>query len=128
MVTSNHSGGCGGPFRRPPVSLAVFLAFAALVPGAVSLQQKGAGFGIKAPALFNLKGTIYFPPGHNREDARPVRRADAAHVIYTDRLDIPIRDCSEGLPGVTDRFDKIIRSYPNAVVRVLGFTDAAPEP
>jgi len=85
MVTSN----------RPPVSLAVFLAFAALVPGAVSLQQKGAGFGNKAPALFNLKGTIYFPPGHNREDARPVRRADAAHVIYTDRLDIPIRDCSE---------------------------------
>ena len=113
---------------RVAVSLAVFLALAALVPAAVSVQQEGAGFGKRDPGLFNLKGTIYFLPDTTEKMPDQIDALKPQGVIYTDRLDIPIRDCSEGLPGVTDRFDKIIRSYPNAVVCVLGFTDAAPEP
>jgi outer membrane protein OmpA-like peptidoglycan-associated protein len=83
----------------------VFLAFAALVPGAVSSQQKGAGFGNKDPALFNLKGTIYFLPNTTEKMPDQIDALTPQGVIYTDRLDIPIRDFSEGFPGVTDRFE-----------------------
>ncbi|MBE3110891.1 MAG: OmpA family protein [Acidobacteria bacterium] len=90
---------------RVAVSLAVFLALAALVPGAVSLQQKGAGFGNKDPGLFNLKGTIYFLPDTTEKMPDQIDALKPQGVIYTDRLDIPIREFSEGFPGVTDRFE-----------------------
>jgi len=91
--------------RRVAVSLAVFLALAGLVPCATSSQQKGAGFGSKDPGLFNLKGTIYFLPDTTEKMPDQIGALKPQGVIYTDRLDVPIRDFSEGFPGVTDRFE-----------------------
>jgi hypothetical protein len=90
---------------RAAVSLSVFLALAALVPGVASPQQTGAGFGSKDPGLFNLKGTIYFLPDTTEKMPDRIDALKAQGVIYTDRLDIPVRDFSEGFPGVTDRFE-----------------------
>jgi len=86
-------------------SLAVFAALAALVPGTVFSQQKGGGFGGKDPGLFNLKGTIYFLPDTTEKMPEQVEAMKPQGTIYTDRLDIPVREFSEGFPGVTDRFE-----------------------
>jgi outer membrane protein OmpA-like peptidoglycan-associated protein len=83
----------------------VFLVLAALMPCAVSSQQKGAGFGSKDPGLFNLKGTIYFLPDTTETMPDQVEALKPQGVIYVDRLDVPVRDFSEGFPGVTDRFE-----------------------
>jgi outer membrane protein OmpA-like peptidoglycan-associated protein len=90
---------------RVAVSLVVLIALAALLPSAASSQQKGTGFGSKDPGLFNLKGTIYFLPDSTEKIPDRIGELPPQGVIYTDRLDIPTRDFSEGFPGVTDRFE-----------------------
>jgi hypothetical protein len=83
--------------------VAVFAVLAAFVPGIVLSQQKGGGFGSKDPGLFNLKGTIYFLPDTTEKMPDRVETLNPQGTIYTDRLNIPTRDFSEGFPGVTDR-------------------------
>ena len=90
---------------RVVVSAAVFLALAASAPCVASQQQKGAAFGSKDPGLFNLKGTIYFLPDTTERIPADLEELKPQGVIYTDRLDVPTRDFSEGFPGVTDRFE-----------------------
>jgi outer membrane protein OmpA-like peptidoglycan-associated protein len=91
-------------WRVPAVVAAVFL-MAAFVPPAAHSQQKGGGFGTKDPGLFNLKGTIYFLPDGAEKMPDDLATMKPQGTIYTDRLDIPIRDFSEGFPGVTNRFE-----------------------
>jgi outer membrane protein OmpA-like peptidoglycan-associated protein len=88
--------------RRAPVILAI--AAAALFVASLTAQQKG-GFGSKDPSLFNMKGTIYFLPDDTTGMPEDITKLKPQGVIYTDRLDVPTRDFSEGFPGVTNRFE-----------------------
>ncbi len=63
------------------------------------------GFGTKDPGLLNLKGTIFFLSEETAEMPADIEKMKAQGVIYTDKLDIPTREFTEGFPGVTDRFE-----------------------
>ncbi len=68
-------------------------------------QKKDAGFGTKNPELFSLKGTIYELPADTEQMPEDVSKLKSLGIVYTDKLDVPVRDFTEGFPGVTNRFE-----------------------
>ncbi len=68
-------------------------------------QKKDTGFGTSSPELFSLKGTIYELPEDTQEMPGDFSKLKSLGVIYTDKLDVPIREFTEGFPGVTNRFE-----------------------
>lgn len=76
-----------------------------LFPLSMALLADDASFGKKDPGLLNLKGSIYFLSEEDGEMPAAIDRQKPQGVIYTEKLDIPIRDFSEGFPGVTDRYE-----------------------
>ncbi len=76
-----------------------------LFPLSLALAADDASFGKKDPGLLNLKGAIYFLSAEDGEMPADIEKQKPQGVIYTEKLDIPLRDFSEGFPGVTDRFE-----------------------
>ncbi len=68
-------------------------------------RRKPGGLGTKDPGLFNLTGSIYFLESGTRGMPPDLRVKKVEGTIYTDRIDVPVRDFTEGFPGVTDRFE-----------------------
>jgi outer membrane protein OmpA-like peptidoglycan-associated protein len=62
-------------------------------------------FGTKDPGLLSLKGTIYFLSEETTEMPADIEKMKAQGVVYTDMLDIPLREFTEGFPGITNRFE-----------------------
>lgn len=84
--------------------LAVTACLAALAPAAQA-QTRAGSLGSKDPGLFNLTGSIYALE-KNAEGMPPhLASRKVEGVIYTDRIDVPVRDFTEGFPGVTNRFE-----------------------
>ncbi|MES1204331.1 MAG: OmpA family protein [Pseudomonadota bacterium] len=86
------------------------LAFCALVAAlALAPTARGAGdesgLGSKDPGLLNLRGTIYFLTAQTRRMPADLAALVPEGVIYTDKLDVPVRSFKAGFPGVTDRFE-----------------------
>ena len=63
------------------------------------------GLGSKDPGLYNLKGQIYYLPEGTDHMPPDLAKQKVEGVIYTDKLDVPARDFTEGFPGVTNRFE-----------------------
>ncbi len=72
---------------------------------ASALFADDAVFGSKKPGLLNLKGTIYFLPTDTPEMPADIEKQLAQGVIYADSLNIPLREFTEGFPGITNRFE-----------------------
>lgn len=70
-----------------------------------TLPAEDDNFGKKDPGLLNLKGVLYFLPAETYEMPADIETQKPQGVIYTEKLDIPLRDFSQGFPGVTDRFE-----------------------
>ncbi len=70
-----------------------------------ALPAEDSGFGSKDPGLLNLKGAIYFLPADTEAMPDGIEKQEPKGIIYTEKLDIPLRDFQEGFPGVTDRFE-----------------------
>lgn len=69
------------------------------------LPATGAGFGSKNPKLLSLKGTIYYLSDETSEMPADIEKRKPHGVIYTENLDIPLREFTEGFPGITDRYE-----------------------
>jgi outer membrane protein OmpA-like peptidoglycan-associated protein len=70
-----------------------------------ALPAEDDNFGKKDPGLLNLKGVLYFLPAETYEMPADIETQKPQGVIYTEKLDIPLRSFSDGFPGVTDRFE-----------------------
>jgi outer membrane protein OmpA-like peptidoglycan-associated protein len=81
------------------------LAVCIMILWSSSLPAGKADFGTKNPGLFNLKGTIYYLSDETTEMPADIEKRKPQGVIYTDKLDIPLREFTEGFPGVTGRFE-----------------------
>ena len=69
-----------------------------------SFSQKDI-FGTVAPELVNLKGSIYFLEPGTRAMPEDIGSRKVEAVVYTKSLDMPVRLFTEGLPGMTKRFE-----------------------
>lgn len=83
----------------------LFLAVCIMLLCSSYLTAGSADFGTKNPGLFNLKGSIYYLPNETSEMPTDIEKRAPQGVIYTEKLDIPSRDFTEGFPGVTGRFE-----------------------
>jgi outer membrane protein OmpA-like peptidoglycan-associated protein len=83
----------------------LFLAACIMLLWSSFLPAGSADFGTKNPGLFNLKGTIYYLSDDTNEMPADIEKRKPQGVIYTDKLDIPLRNFTEGFPGVTGRFE-----------------------
>ena len=83
----------------------LFLAVGITFLCSSSLLAGTADFGTKNPGLINLKGTIYYLSDETTEMPPEIEKRKPQGVIYTEKLDIPLRDFTEGFPGVTGRFE-----------------------
>jgi len=72
---------------------------------ATALPAEDDNFGKKDPGLLNLKGVLYFLPAETYEMPADIETQKPQGIIYTEKLDIPLRSFSDGFPGVTDRFE-----------------------
>ena len=52
-----------------------------------------------------MKGTIYYLSDETTEMPPDIEKRKPQGVIYTEKLDVPLRDFTEGFPGVTGRFE-----------------------
>jgi outer membrane protein OmpA-like peptidoglycan-associated protein len=62
-------------------------------------------FGTKDPALVNLKGSIYYLENTTEKMPEDIAKHKVEGVLYTKALDIPVREFTEGFPGITNRFE-----------------------
>lgn len=83
----------------------LFLAVCLMLLCSSSLTAGSANFGTKNPGLFNLKGSIYYLANETTTMPTDIEKRVPQGVIYTEKLDIPARDFTEGFPGVTGRFE-----------------------
>jgi outer membrane protein OmpA-like peptidoglycan-associated protein len=83
----------------------LFLVVCIMLLWSSSLSAGNPDFGTKNPGLFNLKGTIYYLSDDTSEMPPDIEKRKPQGVIYTEKLDIPLRDFTEGFPGVTGRFE-----------------------
>jgi len=81
--------------------LIIFLLFAAYSMNA----QNEAVFGTKNTGLINLKGKIYYISDAVYELPADMEEQKPEGIIYSTKLDVPVRNFTEGFPGVTDRFE-----------------------
>jgi outer membrane protein OmpA-like peptidoglycan-associated protein len=104
----------GGAPLAPPVSL---FKETEIIPE--SADPNGAGFGSVAILPMALQGDIYFlEAGTGRlpdfASLEPVGR------VYATSLNVPVRDFTEGFPGVTDRFEWFAIDYHGVLNVVPG--------
>lgn len=83
---------------RAHLVLSILVCFAAA-------PALGDGLGSKDPGLYNLKGNIYYLPDGTDHMPDGIEQQKSEGVIYTDSLNVPERDFTEGFPGVTNRFE-----------------------
>ena len=76
-----------------------------LCSGLPAALAAGNTFGNKDPGLYNLKGQLYFLPTGTEGMPDNLERRKPDGVIYTEKLDIPSREFTEGFPGVSQRFE-----------------------
>ncbi len=76
-----------------------------LFAGSVFAAPPQAGLGSKEPGLFNLKGSLYYLTEEDEGMPADLAQRKIQGTLYTDRFDVPIRDFTEGFPGVSDRFE-----------------------
>jgi outer membrane protein OmpA-like peptidoglycan-associated protein len=81
--------------------LIIFLLFAGYIMNA----QNENVFGTKNTGLINLKGKIYYLSNEVNEMPADIETQKVEGTIYASKLDVPIRNFTEGFPGVTDRFE-----------------------
>jgi len=84
-------------------ALLVIVSLALAVP--VWAQVPQGGLGSKDPGLYNLKGSLYSLAADTEAMPKDLAQRKVEGVIYTDRLDVPVRDFQEGFPGVSSRFE-----------------------
>ena len=82
-------------------ALATVVAF--VLPFAA--QAAEPEFGAKDPGLLKLKGAIHFLAVDTETMPAKLETRKAEGFLYADRLDVPLREFSEGFPGITDRFE-----------------------
>ena len=90
------------PGAKAPAAKAAPAKPAAAKPTA---SRKQGSLGSKEPGLFNLTGSIYFLPKNARGMPADLATQKVEGTIYTDRLDVPVRQFTSGFPGVTDRYE-----------------------
>jgi len=61
--------------------------------------------GNKDPGLYNLRGEIHFLPEGTDHMPDGIDKQKPDGVIYTEVLNVPEREFTEGFPGVTNRFE-----------------------
>jgi outer membrane protein OmpA-like peptidoglycan-associated protein len=60
--------------------------------------------GSKDPGLFNLTGSIYFLTDKETRMPKDLATRKSEGTIYTDTINVPVRNFTTGFPGITDRF------------------------
>jgi outer membrane protein OmpA-like peptidoglycan-associated protein len=73
--------------------------------GFATFSQQEVVFGTKNTGLINLKGKIYYISDTTSQIPDNIENQKVEGIIYTSKLDVPIRNFTEGFPGVTDRFE-----------------------
>ena len=73
-------------------------------PAAQSKPPKEGSLGSKEPGLFNLTGTIYFLTEKETRMPADLATRKPEGTIYTDTINVPVRNFTTGFPGITDRF------------------------
>jgi outer membrane protein OmpA-like peptidoglycan-associated protein len=91
--------------RTRGVALVVVVCALGLLTSPLYAQQAKGSLGSKDPGLFNLTGAIYFLKAGTREMPPNISVLKSQGTIYTNRIDVPSRDFTEGFPGVTNRFE-----------------------
>jgi outer membrane protein OmpA-like peptidoglycan-associated protein len=71
---------------------------------AAQAKPAAGSLGSKDPGLFNLTGTIYFLTDKETRMPTDLATRKPEGTIYTDTIDVPVRDFTTGFPGITDRF------------------------
>lgn len=61
--------------------------------------------GQKNPYLISLKGNIYALEDNTQAMPTDIDSYKSLGTIYTQKLDVPIREFTQGFPGVTDRYE-----------------------
>jgi outer membrane protein OmpA-like peptidoglycan-associated protein len=79
--------------------------FLILISSHFCFSQNQGDFGKKIADLGNLKGSIYFIEETTENMPADLEKRKPVGAIYTSRLDIPVREFSQGFPGVTNRFE-----------------------
>ena len=86
-------------FIRNVIALSVLLAMTCVNADNVSLGTKEFG-------MFSLKGAIYFISEDTDGYTLDIEtKYKPVGYIYANKLDVPLREFSEGFPGITDRFE-----------------------
>lgn len=73
--------------------------------GGLFAQDATKTLGQKNPLLVSLKGMVYALPDTTTMYVPSIEKQKSIGTIYTQKLDVPDRDFTEGFPGVTDRFE-----------------------
>jgi outer membrane protein OmpA-like peptidoglycan-associated protein len=81
------------------------LAAGLLVASPVLAQTPKGALGSRDPGLFNLKGSLYYLAEDTEAMPKDLAHRKVEGTLYTDRLDVPIREFTEGFPGVSKRFE-----------------------
>jgi outer membrane protein OmpA-like peptidoglycan-associated protein len=81
------------------------LCFILFLTGFYASGQEEVIFGTKNTGLINLKGKIYYISEETGQYSADIENQKVEGVIYTSKLDVPVRNFSEGFPGVTNRFE-----------------------
>jgi len=81
------------------------IIFVLLFAGYHLYAQEEIVFGTKNTGLINLKGNIYYISDETYEIPVDIEEQKVEGVIYTSKLDVPVRSFTDGFPGITDRFE-----------------------
>ncbi len=81
------------------------IIFILLFAGYHLYGQEDVVFGTKNTGLINLKGNIYYLSDETYEMPADIESQKIEGTIYASKLDVPVRDFTQGFPGVTDRFE-----------------------
>jgi hypothetical protein len=81
------------------------ILFFILFSGYYISAQEEVVFGTKNTGLINLKGKIYYLTEETYEMPVDIEEQKVEGVIYSSKLDVPVREFTHGFPGVTDRFE-----------------------
>jgi outer membrane protein OmpA-like peptidoglycan-associated protein len=81
------------------------LSIILLLSGLLAYSQEEVVFGTKNTGLINLKGKIYYITNENGEYSPEIEKQKVEGIIYSSKLDVPLRDFTLGFPGVSDRFE-----------------------
>lgn len=79
------------------------LSIVALV--ALVAPASADSLGTKDPGLYNLRGEIHYLPEGTDHMPAGIEKQKPDGVIYTEQLNVPEREFTEGFPGVTNRFE-----------------------